>query len=185
MTHSNDAVDDFVGGTSDVPAPLASLSWLLGSWAGVGLGQYPTIEDFRFFQEITFATDGRPFIGFHSRSWLIDAEGERIRQSASEVGYIRPAANDEVEMLITHPTGITELYLGTVTVTGLENARITGARMELATDGVMRTGSAKPVMGGTRLYGLVNGELMWTHDMAAMDQPLQNHLAARLRPASV
>jgi THAP4-like, heme-binding beta-barrel domain len=31
------------------------------------------------------------------------------------------------------------------------------------------------------LYGLVDGELMWAFDMAAVDQPLQPHLSARLR----
>ncbi len=30
--------------------------------SGVGTGQYPTIEDFRFGQEAVFSTDGRPFL---------------------------------------------------------------------------------------------------------------------------
>jgi hypothetical protein len=37
---------------------------------------------------------------------------------------------------------------------------------------------------GDRLYGLMNGELMWTYDMAAVGQEMQNHLWARLKPLS-
>ena len=57
---------------SDLPQELLPLSWLLGTWVGVGTGQYPGIEDFRFGQEISFATDGRPFMAYISRSWLLD-----------------------------------------------------------------------------------------------------------------
>jgi len=47
---------------------------------------------------------------------------------------------------------------------------------------VMRTESAKEYSGGQRLYGLVEGDLLWTFDMAAVGEPLTNHLAARLQP---
>ena len=69
-------------------------------------------------------------------------------------------------------------------ITGLADAVVTGARMGLVTDGIMRTGSAKDVSAGHRLYGLVDDELLWTYDMAAVGLPLQNHLSARLTPAS-
>jgi len=32
------------------------------------------------------------------------------------------------------------------------------------------------------MYGLVGGKLLWTFDMAAVGEPLQNHLAASLTP---
>ena len=60
---------------------------------------------------------------------------------------------------------------------------ITGARAELRTDAVMRTASAKDYSQGHRLYGLVEGRLLWTFDMAAVGQPLGNHLAATLSRA--
>ena len=65
-------------------------------------------------------------------------------------------------------------------ITGLENARITGARAELRTDMVGRTESAKDYSGGHRLYGLVEDRLLWTFDMAAVGHPITNHLAATL-----
>src|SRR5664279_3603046 len=39
-------------------ADLAPLAFLIGRWQGVGVGGYPTIEDFRFGQEVTFAPLG-------------------------------------------------------------------------------------------------------------------------------
>src|SRR5438445_3816253 len=33
---------------TDLDPVLLPLAFLLGEWAGAGLGQYPTIEDFRF-----------------------------------------------------------------------------------------------------------------------------------------
>jgi hypothetical protein len=48
---------------------------------------------------------------------------------------------------------------------------------------VARTDSAKEYTAGHRLYGLVNGELMWAYDMAAVGQPLQPHISATLRRA--
>jgi hypothetical protein len=62
----------------------------------------------------------------------------------------------------------------------MENAVITGARARLRTDHIVRTPSAKEYSEGDRLYGLVDGKLLWTFDMAAMGQDLTNHLAATL-----
>jgi hypothetical protein len=168
---------------SDLPEELVPLSWLIGRWAGVGLGQYPTIDDFRFGQEISVTTDGRPFLAFASRSWLLDDDGEKVRPLATETGYWRPRPDGVVEVTMAHPTGYAELWLGSVEVLGIENATITAARATLTTDVIAASPSAKPYSAGERLYGLVNGELMWTYDMAAVDQPLTNHLSARLRPA--
>lgn len=165
-----------------LPIELAHLSWLVGEWEGVGLGQYPTIDDFRFGQRVSIHSDGRPFLHYRSRSWLLDDDGNMVRQTASESGYFRPRPDNGVELLLSHPTGYSEVWHGSVTVTGLQDARITGAQMELRTDLVARTESAKPYTSGHRLYGLVNGELLWTFDMAAMGEPLSNHLAARLTP---
>lgn len=170
-------------GGAALPTELLYLSWLIGTWSGVGLGQYPTIEDFRFHQDLVIANDGRPFLSLNSRTWLLNNEGERIRASASEVGYLRPHPDNEVELLLVHPMGISEVWFGKVEVTGMVDSKITGARMRLTTDGVMRTPTAKEVNAGERLYGLVEGDLLWTYDMAAMGEAMGNHISARLRPA--
>lgn len=156
----------------DLAEPLRPLAWLLGRWEGVGVVGYPTIESANFSQELDVTHDGRGFLKWESRAWILDsASGARVRPAAVESGFWRPAANGEVELLLVHPTGILELYFGTV-----EPARIL-----LRTDSVLRTPTAKEYNAATRMYGLVNSQLLWAMDMAAVGQPLQSHLSATLR----
>jgi hypothetical protein len=150
---------------------LAPLRFLLGRWEGAGVGDYPTVEAFRFGQEVSFSyVPGKAFLAYASRSWILDEDGSLLRPAASEAGYWRPQPDGEVEVLLTHPTGFVEIYLG----------RIEPAKVELATRGVLKTETAKDYRTGHRLYGLVNGRLMWVFEMAAMGQPLQPHLSAEL-----
>jgi len=153
---------------------LAALSFLLGRWQGAGVGGYPTIESFRFGQELSFSHNGKPFLIYSSRTWLLDEEGRPGRPLGMEVGFWRPQPDDGVELLLAHPTGITEIYLG----------KITGTRIELSTDVVTRTASAREVTAGHRLYGLVGEDLAYAYDMAAVGQGLQPHLSAQLKRVS-
>lgn len=157
----------------DLHPDLVPLAFLVGTWRGVGVGGYPTIESFHFGQEIRFEyIPGKPYLDYASRSWLLDDEGNQVRPLARETGYWRPQPGGRIEVLLAHPTGFVEIWIGSVN----------GAKVELATDLVARTESAKEVNSGHRLYGLVEGDLLWAYDMAAVGQPLQSHLSARLRP---
>ena len=150
---------------------LRPLEFLVGRWRGAGVGGYPGIEDFRFGQEVEFSHDGRPFLAYRGRSWLLDDEGQLVRPLAEESGYWRPQPGGEIEVLLAHPTGFAEVWVG----------EVSGVKVELRTDVVARTTTAKEVTAGHRLYGMVAGDLLWAYDMAAMGQPLQPHLSARLR----
>ncbi|HYS30997.1 MAG TPA: FABP family protein, partial [Streptosporangiaceae bacterium] len=59
-----------------------------------------------------------------------------------------------------------------------------GTKIEMATDAVARTATAKAVTAGKRLYGLVGTDLAYAYDMAAVGQPLQPHLSAQLKRAA-
>jgi hypothetical protein len=61
--------------------------------------------------------------------------------------------------------------------------QIKGPRIDLVTDAVMRTQSAKPYAAATRMYGLVDGHLLWAWDIAALGQDLRTHASGRLARA--
>ncbi|MDN4174491.1 FABP family protein [Nocardioides sp. SOB77] len=147
------------------------VAWMLGTWQGNGRGDYPTIEPYQYGQELVFQQDGRPFLHYFSRSWVIDEEGNTVRQGAQETGFLRCRPEGKVELVLTHNTGFVEIWYGTAE----------GGKLELATDAVARTESAKEVTAGHRLYGNVEGDLLYAYDMAAVGQPLQPHLWARLQ----
>ena len=91
-----------------------------------------------------------------------------------ETGFWRPQPDGELEVVLAHPTGIAEIYLG----------QITGTKIEMSTDVVVRTDTAKEVTAGHRLYGLIGADLGWAYDMAAVGQPLQPHVSAQLKRTS-
>jgi hypothetical protein len=146
---------------------------------------------------VRFAHDGRPFLHYESRAWLLGPDGAVLRPAAREVGWWRPGATEEeFEVLLAHPTGIVEIYLGRArgassrprrasehrseARSGASQGAEPWAQFELSTDVVARTGTAKEVTGNHRLYGIVDGALLYAIDMAAVGQPLTPHLAARL-----
>jgi hypothetical protein len=149
--------------------------WLLGTWRGEGVGGYPTMADFRYGEEVTFSHNGKPFLAYTQRTWALgDGDADSPRPLHSETGYWRPQPGGALEVVLAHPTGVVEVYYGTVK----------GAQVEMATDLVARTTSAKEVTALKRLYGLVEGDLAYAVDMAAVGQPLQAHLSARLQRVS-
>ena len=162
------------GGLPEVFAVHPSLrpvQFLIGRWEGAGVVGYPTIESANFGQEITFGHNGKPFLIYSSRTWLIEAGGAIGRPLAMETGYWRPQQDGALEVVLAHPTGITEIYVG----------EVAGTKIELATDAVVRTATAKEVTAGRRLYGLIGADLGWAYDMAAVGQPLQSHVSAQLK----
>jgi hypothetical protein len=156
----------------DLHPALEHLAFLVGEWHGLGVVGYPTITESRYEQELSFSHDGRPFLAYISKTWLIDEHGTRVRPSGAETGFWRPGKESrEVEVMLAHPTGIVEIYVGEVVF----------HKVELISEVVARTETAKDVKGFRRLYGLVDGDLAYAVDMAAMGHPLQAHLSARLQ----
>jgi hypothetical protein len=150
---------------------LAPLRFLIGRWEGAGVVGYPTIESAHFGQEIAFSHNGKPYLIYSSRSWLLDDDGRIGRPLAVETGFWRAQDDGMVEVVLAHASGITEIYLG----------QVSGTKIEMATDAVVRTATAKEVTAGKRLYGLIGADLGYAYDMAAVGQPLQSHLSAQLK----
>lgn len=185
-----------------LPLELTPFAFLVGKWSGSGVISYlhegkKSERDFQ--QSVEFSFENESALGYVAKTTLSDGSA-----LPSEVGFWRLARSPEsadagpalmpgsgsksistheqletlrnkdggfdIEASILHPSGISELYVG----------QIKGARVDLATDAVLRSQSAKDYRAATRMFGLVDGALMWVWDIAALGNPLASHASARL-----
>ncbi|WP_156760035.1 FABP family protein [Microbacterium karelineae] len=193
---------------TDIPADLVPLSWLIGVWEGTGVIDYrvgDTHYEGEFSHRVSFSHDGGPFLNYSATATLL-AAGDRPAQClVSETGFWRLSrdATDEapgpgllpalaaetprtaedverqrrtdgggfpIEAVLSHSDGVQELYIG----------EVNGPRIDLGTDAVVRSAGAKPYTAATRMYGLVEGHLLWAWDIAALGRGLASHASARL-----
>ncbi|KHO25117.1 peroxynitrite isomerase [Mycolicibacterium setense] len=154
----------------DLHPNLTVLAPLLGTWAGPGAGEYPTIESFEYLEEITFGHVGKPFLTYSQRTRARD-DGRPLH---AETGYLRVPEPGRIEWVLAHPTGITEIQEGTVHVIG---GRI---ELELAATTIGLTASAKNVAALSRSVHIEGDQLNYELQMGAVGQPLQHHLSATL-----
>ena len=185
-----------------LPLELTPFAFLVGKWSGSGVISYIHDKDKKeqeFNQSIEFSFDDQSVLGYVSKSSLIDGTA-----LPTEVGFWRLAKSPEtsdpgpglllgtgdkaittheqleslrnkdggfdIEASILHPSGISELYVG----------QIKAARVDLATDAVLRSQSSKEYRAATRMFGLVEGALLWVWDIAALGNPMASHASARL-----
>jgi hypothetical protein len=158
----------------EVSEALLAILPLLGEWHGEGVMNSTvagTADDFRFGQWVRFSHDGRGFLAYESRTWRLTDDGAIVGPDARESGFWRPRGQDDVELLVTSPDGLIELYVG--------RARTTTS-WELTSDVLARTPDAPDVTRAVRLYGIVEGALMYAIDRAGPDGPLRPTMSARL-----
>ena len=89
-------------------------------------------------------------------------------------GYLRMPGPGRVEVVLSHPTGVTEIDEGTIAARGDDLV------MELASTAIGLTASAKRVTALARSIRVTGDELGYRLQMAAVGLPLQHHLAATL-----
>ena len=158
--------------TPDLPPALVPVAWLLGTWQGAGVIGYPGMPEAQFGQQVVFGHHGGDYLTYDSRLWELDADGTVGAVLTVETGYWRPVlGGTEVEVIVAQPGGVVEVYVGPVSP----------ARIEIATDVVARTLTADQHDAGKRLYGLVQGELLYAYEKAAYGQPMAPHASARLK----
>lgn len=183
----------------DLPVALTPFTFLVGNWRGTGVVSYGDEQaELEFSQTITFRPleDGRLEYRAESRAsdsrlianeygfWMLSRPAV---QSDAGPGLLPAKAPDaltregleelrndrdgfDVEALMIQPSGIAELYFG----------QIKGARVDLATDAVLRSPNAREYTAGQRIFGLVESALLWAWDIAALGNNLTSHASARL-----
>jgi hypothetical protein len=149
---------------------LWALAPLLGVWQGRGSGEYPTIEPFDYLEEVAFSHVGKPFLAYGQKTRAA-ADGAPLH---AETGYLRVPRPGQVEFVLAHPSGITEIEVGTYTADGATiELKMTAAQIGL-------TPTAKEVTALGRRFRLEGDELSYSVQMGAVGQPVQHHLSAVL-----
>lgn len=171
------------------------LAWLIDTWHGGGVLEYDNIEAAAYVHELTIdAVDAGPYVRFVSRIWLahepvsaVDKEAsgqatydtltkERLWQT--ETGYIRvnpeaPAREDgaaELEATVASPTGTAQLWVGL----------ISGPRMQMISDTIVRSGAAADLQAAKFVGGNVASDFFYAYDMEAFGFEMRSYLAGRL-----
>lgn len=154
----------------DLHPDLAALAPLLGTWTGCGAGEYPTIQPFDYLEEVVFSHVGKPFLSYGQKTKAV-ADGKPLH---AETGYLRVPQRESVELVLAHPSGITEIEVGTYT------ARDGVIEIELVSTDIGLTPTAKEVTVLGRSFRIDGDELSYSLRMGAVGQPEQHHLAAVL-----
>jgi hypothetical protein len=157
--------------SADLHPNLEELAPLLGTWAGRGAGEYPTIQPFEYLEEVVFTHVGKPFLVYGQKTKSV-ADGKPMH---AEAGFLRVPQPGHVELVLAHPNGITEIEVGSYSVQ--DNI----IELELVTTDVGLTPTAKEVSALGRSLRLDGEELSYSLRMGAVGQPVQHHLAAVLR----
>jgi len=146
------------------PHPFEALA---GLWRGGGSGEYPTIEDFTYTEELTvLPVPGRPLA--HWRSTTKDGPTGEPRHAES--GFLR-TTDAGVELVLAHGFGVTEV------ATGSWDGRV----LVLRSTGLLGSPSAKRVDEVHRHVELDGEGLRYALAMSAVGVPLTHHLAAALQ----
>jgi nitrobindin-like protein len=158
----------------DLHPDVQPLAPLLGTWQGRGSGTYPTIEPFDYLEEVVFSHVGKPFL-IYGQKTKSAADGKPLH---AETGYLRVPHAGHVELVLAHPSGITEIEVGTYTVDGSAIA------LDMTAANIGLTPTAKEVTALGRSFRIDGDELSYSLDMGAVGQPVQHHLSAALHRMS-
>lgn len=153
---------------------LSALEDLLGTWRGAGSGHYPTIDDFAYLEELTIGHVGKPFLAIGHKTRRDGGAGEPLH---AEAGYVRPTPAGGIEVILVHPSGITELHHDGEVERDADGALV----VTLRSTHVLATPTAKSVDQVERIYRCLGDDLSYDISMAAVGEPLTHHLHATLK----
>ncbi|XP_050464092.1 peroxynitrite isomerase THAP4-like [Cataglyphis hispanica] len=155
-----------------LPKALESLAWLEGTWRteNYGSGKYPTIENFKYYEEISFTYIGQPMFNYTARSYSISKPKRPMAQST---GFLKmnPETN-KIFLILAHNFGLTTI----------EEGEVINDTIHLNSTYISRMNGAKPpqVTQIRREFKLNGNYLEHVFYMATSNTPvLTEHLRAK------
>ena len=150
---------------------------LEGVWVGRGVGVYPPrVARFEYEEHLTVKATAKPTVWEFRSATKHAISGKPMHV---EVGYMRAQQTGGVELVASHPFGLTEISSGTC----VDDDRV---ELHASSNTLMRVGSATSphTTGLRRLYAFSDDgdSLTFIMDMATSNHPeLQNHLVCKLQ----
>lgn len=151
------------------------LAPLIGTFVGAGAGEFPTVEPFRYREEVSFASNGSPVLAYRQRTWDLGSG----RPMHAEDGFLRLAGDTRVELLLAHSFGLTEVQEGDLEVEGASGGVL---RLRLASTVIGVAGSAKPVDAVQRVLTL-DGDVLSSELWMSYAGVQSQHLVSELHRA--
>ena len=160
---------------------VAHLSWMVGSWRGYGVAEFANQPQLAFEQEVVFDSDGEPSLRYQLRSWLINADKERVEEFRFESGVWSGGENNLVVLTLEQQDG-PSLWSGQAQVAEIVNAIITRAGMKLYGSDSANPSTMVPEL-GVRSYGLFQQKLLMVHEMGPEDNPTTDKISIMMERA--
>ncbi len=157
---------------ADLNPDLMGLAWLRGRWEGTGFRSLPGEKEPQpFHQQVDFADNGGNYLHYLAQAFEVDEDGRPSRPLFMETGFWRPLKDATLDVVMCSPEGYAEIWYGT----------LQPGRADMTTDAVVRSPDAEvEYTAGRRLYGLVDGKLMYSFDRATTQHSLQPYVWATL-----
>ncbi|MFZ0530431.1 MAG: FABP family protein [Propionicimonas sp.] len=156
---------------ADLNPALVGIAWLRGRWEGTGYREWPGQDKVGYAIQVDFADNGEDYLHYLAQGFEVDEAGLPAKPLFMETGFWRPLADGTLEVMMCSPDGFAEIWFG----------KVQPGRLDLITDAVARTRDAKvSYTAGRRLYGSVDGRLLFSFDRATEDHELQSYLWATL-----
>lgn len=155
----------------DLNPALAGLAWLRGRWEGTGYREWPGEGKTEFGVQIDFVENGGDYLHYLAQMFTLDGEGRPEAPLTIETGFWRGTPEGQVDVVMCSPEGYAEIWYGP----------LSPGRVDLTTDAVVRSPLAQvEYTAGRRLYGTVEGKLMYSFDRATTDEALRPYMWATL-----
>jgi hypothetical protein len=146
---------------SGVHPNLAHLSWMPGSWRGVGFAEFNDGSTKDVEYSLSFTTTGEEFISYQCLASIIDLDGQKQQVLLNESGTWYGQAPNTVRLQVgAHDSEFLpaiNTWHGKSVVANIEDAKITLARVDLKHENYMRQ------------YGIGKDQFLFIHEVLISD----------------